>query len=324
MSTTESKAVARKAPSPLAQWKAELYHEQTITNLAKALQGTGYSAERFAFTAYMAASRSPKLLTNKTQLWLGVYAAAECGLSLQPHVQQMHLVPFGGEVTPIIGYQGFTYLASKAGGGLMSPPVYVFQRDVDEKRFRYRKGTSGRGSSGVCELDPVVRDPRTPKGMLRYVFATYTSPSGVVMFECLDRDEILGRRERSAGWQAFKNGRRKTSPWNIEVLPDGTEHGDWIAMAGKTVLRVLGKYTPKSTDHWGERAAKAEAVEGSVDGEAGVEGLKEVLDTTFTLEQEKTGTETLKEKLGVEDAQVEEPPEEAFEEQRRIRKERGE
>jgi recombinational DNA repair protein RecT len=293
-----------KAPAtPLEQWKTELYQERSIQNLAKALSGTGYHPERFAYAAYMVVARNERLqslMSNKAskgQLWLGVYAAAECGLSLQPHLQQMHLVPYGSDIQPIIGYQGHVYLISKAGGGAMSPPVFVFQRDIDEHRFRYRQGTKA-----VCDLDPVVKDPKKPKGQLRFVFSTYTTASGVVTFKCMEREEFLERRERSAGWKAFKSGKRKTSPWDIQVTADGSETGDWLAMCAKTVTRDFAKVLPKSTDHWGERAAKADLVEAANDGEA---SLTEVLDTTVKLESEKTANDRLKEKLGIEDAEVE-------------------
>lgn len=298
---TTNQAMAKRAPNPLEQWKAELNAEKTIQNLGKALAGTNYTPERFAFNAYMCASRNDRLLTaDRKLLWLGVYAAAECGLSLQPHMQQMHLVPYGREITPIVGYQGLAYLVSKAGQGLMSPPVLVFQRDIDEGRFHYREGTRE-----TCELDPVVKNPKAPKGILRYVFATFTSASGVVKFKCMERDAFLERRERSAGWQAFTSGKRKKSPWNIEVRPDGSETGDWLAMCAKTVIRDFAKSLPKSTDHWGERAGKVEQVEAAVDGEG---DLGEVLDTTFTLEQEKTANDRLKDRLGVDDAQVDREP----------------
>lgn len=291
-------SIARRAPSPLEAWKQELHAEKTTANLAKALAGTGLTPERFAFTAYMVASRNDKLLAaDRKLLWLGVYAAAECGLSLQPHMQQMHLVPYGREVTPIVGYQGHAYLVSKAGQGLMGPPVLVFQRDIDEGRFHYREGTRE-----VCELDPVVKNPKAPKGSLRYAFCVFTSAAGVVKFKCMEREEFLERRERSAGWKAFKSGKRKTSPWNIDVKPDGTETGDWLAMCAKTVIRDFAKVLPKSTDHWGERAAKVDQVEAAVDGEG---SLSEVLDTTVQLEAEKTANQRLRGRLGVEDAVVE-------------------
>jgi recombinational DNA repair protein RecT len=289
-----------KAPvSPLAKWKGDLYKEDNLANFAKVLTGTGLSPERFAWQAYSALQRQPKLLeAPPMQLWMGVFAAAECGLSMQPHLQQYHLVPFGNEVTPIIGYQGFSYLVSKAGGGLIEPPVIVFERDIAEGRFKYREGTNR-----MCRLDPVVKDPKKPKGEVRFVFATYTNGAGVRTFKCMSREEILEHRERSAGWQAFKNGRRKTSPWNITFTKDGSEGGDFLPMCAKTVIRVFSKVLPKSADHWGERAAKAEAVEGALaEGQDNTGDLSGVLDSTVSMETEKTGTEKLKEKVGVRDA----------------------
>lgn len=301
--TTETKALAKKAPtSPLEKWKDEIFHERTLANLSKALMGTGFAPERFAHTAYMLVARNEKLLVNKPQLWLGVYAAAECGLSLQPHMQQMHLVPFGSEVTPIIGAQGFVYLISKAGGGILSPPVLVFDRDVEEHRFRYRQGTKA-----TCELDPVVKDHKRPRGQLRYAFAVYESATGRRTFKCMDREELLEIRERSKGWQSFKKGKARSSTWDVTHTPDGSEGGDFLPMCAKTVIRHFRKVIPMSTDHWGERAAKADVVEAALDGEG---SLREVLDTTVVIDAATTATDRMKQQMGMGVAQAEPSPEE--------------
>lgn len=288
--TTDTK-LATRAPSPIEGWKAEVFHEKTLSNFSNALMGTDYNPKRFAHAAYMLVAKNPKLLVNKTQLWLGVYAAAECGLSLQTHMQQMFLVPFGKEVTPIIGAQGFVYLIGKAGLGLLSPPVLVFQRDVEEHRFKYRQGTRA-----ICELDPVVKDPSRPKGELRYAFAVYESANGRKTFKCMERSEILEIRDNSKGWRAYKAGRASQSTWEATILPDGSESGNFLPMAAKTVIRHFAKALPKSTDHWGERAAKAEAVEAELDGQP-ADVLAEVLDVTVEKETQKTANDRLKEKL---------------------------
>jgi recombination protein RecT len=288
--TTDTK-LATRAPTPVEGWKMEMYHEKTLANLSKALMGTGYAPERFAHTAYMLVAKNPKLLVNKPQLWLGVYAAAECGLSLQTHMQQMFLVPFGKEVTPIIGAQGFVYLIGKAGLGLLSPPVLVFQRDVEEHRFKYRQGTRA-----ICELDPVVRDPSRPKGELRYAFAVYEAANGRKTFKCMERSEILEIRDNSKGWKAYKAGRASQSTWEATTLPDGSESGNFLPMSAKTVIRHFAKALPKSTDHWGERAAKAEAVEAELDGQP-TDVLSEVLDVTVEQEAQKPASEKLRERL---------------------------
>lgn len=310
--STEKKAMTKRAPeSPLEKWKQDVFRENNLANFSKALMGTGMTPERFAWTAFSAAQRNPTLVDPempRLDLWLGVFSAAECGLSLQPHMQHMHLVPYKGKkptITPITGYQGLAFLVSKASGGLIEPPVIVFQRDVDENRFRYREGTRR-----MCELDPVVRNPQAPKGMVRYVFVTYTNAAGVRTFKVLDRDELLARREKSQGWQAFQKGWRKDSPWKIEAQPDGSEGGNFLSMCAKTAMRDIAKVVPKSADHWGERAAKAEAVESAVESDG---DLREVLDSTVARDREKTGTDRLKERLGVvpEDADFvpPEPPE---------------
>lgn len=302
----DSAALAKKPPpSPLAQWHAEVLQEKTLANLGKALQGTGTSAERFAFTCYMTVARAPNLLVPpRQQLWMGVYGAAECGLSLQPHMQHMHLVPFNvskpakAQVQPIVGYQGLTYLVGKAGQGLMDVPVVVYQRDIDEGRFRYRQGTNR-----TCRLDPTAKNAAAPRGIVRYAFCTFTSAAGVTTFHCIDRDELLAAQATSAGWRAFRKGDRKESPWEPVIMPDGSEGGPFIAMCQKTVARRFAKYLPKSTDHWGERAAKAEAVDDVT--ERGEGSLAEILDTAVQERVEETGNDALRRELGTDDAETE-------------------
>jgi len=262
--------VEKRAPKSgaLERWNSELHSAKAMYNMRAALAGTGMTPERFAFTAYMMMVRNEGLAKgDRRQLWLGVYAAAECGLSLQPYMQQMHLVPYGTDVTPIVGYKGITYLVAKTGMGMLGQPQLVFQRDVDEGRFRYRNGR--------CSLDGVVKDMSRPRGILRYAFVVYYGSNGVNLHCCIDRDEILARRERSAGWQAFKAGKGKSSPWKAVVDKDGSEGGDFLGMASKSAIRAF-KALPQSADHWGERREKAEAVDRAVDDGGSV---SEVLDT---------------------------------------------
>jgi recombinational DNA repair protein RecT len=296
--TTEQKTLAKRAPeSPLMQWKEQLEAEKTQANLARALAGTGFTPASFAFTGYMLAARNERLLTvNRQKLWQGIYAAAECGLSLQPSMQHMHLVPFASDVSTIIGYQGFVFLTERSGLGVMGKPVLVFDRDVKERRFHYREGTGG-----FCWLDPVPKDPKEPRGELRYVFCTYDGKGGS-KWAVLERDELLARREMSAGWRAFAAGKRKSSPWSIttdkqgnEVPPSGGEGGQWLAMCAKTACRDLAKWLPKAPDHWGHRMAKAQDVDAA--SEVG-EDLAGVLDVTVIEETTKTANDRLKEKLG--------------------------
>lgn len=304
--TTDQKMLAKRAPeSPLQLWKSQLEDEKTRSNLARALAGTGFTPDSFAFTGYMLAARNPRLLeADRTKLWQGVYAAAECGLSLQPAMQQMHLVPFKADITPIVGYQGFVFLTERSGLGVMSRPVLVFDRDVKERRFHYREGTGG-----FCWLEPVPRNPEEPRGLLRYAFCTYEGKGGN-KWAVLEREELLARREMSAGWKAYKSGKRKSSPWEIttdkqgnEVPPSGGEGGQWLAMAMKTACRDLAKWLPKAPDHWGHRMAKAQDVDAA--SETG-DDLGGVLDVTVEEEAATTANDRLREKLGASPAEMSE------------------
>jgi hypothetical protein len=230
MSTEEKKALAKKAPdTPLDVWTRQLESDNFQANLAKALAGTGFTPQSFAFNARMLTVRNSRLLkADRNKLFLGVYAAAECGLSLQPSMQHMHLVPYGNDISTITGYQGYVFLTERSGLGVMGRPVLVFDRDVRERRFHYREGTGG-----FCWLDPVPKDPKSPRGELRYVFCTYNGKGGE-KWAVLERDDLLARREMSAGWRAFQAGKKKSSPWSItvdkegnEVPPSGGEGGQW-------------------------------------------------------------------------------------------------
>lgn len=77
-----------------------------------------------------------------------------------------------------------------------------------------------------------------PAGDIVGAYAIATLKDGEIVRDLMDREQLDGIRERSAGWQAFKAKKISDTPWN----------SDYGEMARKTVLRRLVKYLPKSTD----------------------------------------------------------------------------
>lgn len=315
-----STALAKRAPeSPKESWKSALAHPKTIQQLGQLLKGTGWPPEKYQAQAYMAVVRNEKLLGPPRELlWLGVFGAAEMGLSLHPQMQQMHLVPFNGKqkkIEPIIGYQGFQWLIAQGSAGLLGTPQVVYTRDLELGRFKYRGGTGG-----YCYLEgppPMNR----PRGRVEYVFTVYQSASGKEDYCLLTREELLEAREHSSGWQAFKVGQRSDSPWKEYLTQDGSEGGSFVAMCAKTVTRRHAKQVPKSATHWGERLAKATAVDEAVEGSGEYATL---LDSASVREAEMSAGESLAERMGAGSS----PPEFSEEEKAAIlaneRKEIGE
>lgn len=289
---TEQKALAKAPPSPLASWEASL-NERRV-NLAKALPST-YPVDRFIHTAKMAAARNPKLLEcDRLSLYNAVYTAAELGLvPNSAGLGHGWIIPYGKEAQWVTGYQGLSYLVSKSGLGTVEQPVLVYQRDLDEGRFVLEQGDRRR-----CRLVGFPKDPRKPKGEVRFAFVTLLAPGGQRTFHVIDHELILARRDGSKGYQNAVRY-KKDHPWI----------SSFDAMAMKTVIRDACKVWPKSGDDvWGDRLGRAVEYE-----EAEEAAWREAEPTASGV----TGADVLKERikqanpeLGSEDAKWEPDAEE--------------
>jgi len=186
---------------------------------------THFSPERFTRICLTAISKNPKLAECSQDSLLGsLLMFAQLGLEPNTPLGHAYLVPFKGEVTPIIGYKGYLDLAYRTGNFETIDVHAVYECD----HFEYELGLDpmlihkpGRPEKGKSKGDPI------------YFYAFYKLKNGGKRFRVWARDECLEHgRKHSVSF----NG--KSSPWQ--------QHTD--AMCRKTVLKDLLALAPMSPE----------------------------------------------------------------------------
>jgi recombination protein RecT len=178
------------------------------------------TAERMMRLALTEARRIPKLLDcDQISLMGAVIQAAQLGLEPGGVLGHCYLIPFKGQVQFIVGYRGMLELAMR------SPLVEkITARAVYEgDEFVYEFGLG----------EKLVHKPKmTPHkdAQLTYVYAVVFLKDGSKQFDVMSRDDVDAIRARS---MAANSG-----PWV----------SDYEAMAKKTVVRRLFKFTPVSIE----------------------------------------------------------------------------
>ena len=162
---------------------------------------------------------------------------------LEPDGRRAHLIPYknGGlsrkaghdvyECTLVIDYKGYVELAYRSGR------VNAIHADV------VRRGDLFRYSAGyIVEHVPwFLRDPddRPEKeGDIYAVYCIVQMKDMAAKHEVMSVVDVERIKERSSGWQAFKKGYTKETPWN----------SDWSEMAKKTCFRRTQKWLPLSAE----------------------------------------------------------------------------
>ena len=174
------------------------------------------SHDRLRWETVMAIRKNPALeKCNFTSLLNAVLQVASYGLYPGPLA---HLVPFKGEVVPIIDYKGMVELVVAGGASKIEARVV---RGGDE--FEVIQGTAPAIHHRVTGFST---RPWT------HVYAVVWLTGGVTQFEVMDKAQVFAIRARSP---AVRGG--STSPWKT----------DEEAMALKTVIRRVAKYVPKQT-----------------------------------------------------------------------------
>lgn len=157
-------------------------------------------------------------------------ALLDCArLGLEPGTEQYYLVPFGSEVTGIVGYQGEIELIYRAGAVssikaevVRSGDTFTYRPDM-ERPDHQPDWFGARGELVGVYAYAVMRDGST---------------SRVVV---LGRDEIERHRAMSRGWE------KSTSPWQ-----KWTE-SMWL----KTAVHELAKWVPTSAEYRREQLRAA-------------------------------------------------------------------
>lgn len=208
----------------------------TVRSLVRQQQGAieavlpgNTDPKRFAQTVLTEVRRNPKLLQADGLSLLGaVMLGAQLRLEFGP-LGHAYLLPFGKEVTFVVGYKGMIDLA------LRSPKTEsVIARAVfDGDDFDYAYG-----------LDEYLRhkpqrDTAEDADKLTHVYAIGRIRDGhQPLFVVLTREDVEFYRDRSPSWRAKKKNSKITTPWDT----------DYVAMARKTAIRRLFPFLPVSAE----------------------------------------------------------------------------
>lgn len=179
------------------------------------------SADRMMRIALTALRTNAKLGECTQGSFLGaVISAAQLGLEVNTPLGQAYLIPYKGECTLQLGYQGMMDLARRSG---MVSAIYAY--DVKQgDTFSYQLG-----------LNPDIRhvpsdDIGREKKPLTHVYAVAKLKDGEPVFTVLTKAQVDMFRNRS---RASTSG-----PWVT----------DYTAMALKTAIRRLFTWLPKSAE----------------------------------------------------------------------------
>jgi recombination protein RecT len=151
------------------------------------------------------------------------------GLTLNPAMKYAYLVPRNGKCTLDISYIGMIKLLTDAGTVKNISADVVYQSEVDNGRFDYRKG-----SDPYLKHKPDVFASEKNKGAMVGAYAIAYFRDGGCQFELMGKEEMDKIKNFS---ESYKNEKtRKYSPW------ENWEPEMWK----KTVLRRLYKMLPKT------------------------------------------------------------------------------
>lgn len=180
------------------------------------------TAERFTRIVLTEVRRTPQLLGCDPMSLLGsVMLAAQLGLEPGP-LGHCYFLPFGREVTFIIGYKGMIDLARRSGQISTISARAVFAGDT----FSYRYGLND-------DLQHIpARDTGLDPEKLTHVYAVAKFKDGGHQFVVLTRSDVESYMKRSPSAKA------KQSPWK----------SDFVAMALKTAVRRLFPFLPISPE----------------------------------------------------------------------------
>lgn len=148
-----------------------------------------------------------------------IMAAAQLGLEPNTPLGHCYLIPYGGTVQLILGYQGMMDLALRSGRVTSIKAVAVRKGDT----FEFEQGLHDKLVHRPCGDDTAP---------ITHVYAIARIRDADPVFTVLSRPQIDERRKRGA------SGKGKKTPWDT----------DFEAMAQKTAVRALFKWIPKSAE----------------------------------------------------------------------------
>jgi len=207
---------------------------------------------------------------NPTSLQQAITNVASIGLSLNPAEKLAYLivrnVKFGNKYENRVflepSYMGLCRLATNSGSIDWIQAAAVYAGDI----FVY----NGPGNE-ITHKTGDTNEFTTDRGDIVGFYCTAKTSKGDFLTERMPLDAVMGIRDRSEAWKAFKAGKAKSGgPWQT----------DFIQMAKKTVVRQAFKMWPKT-----DFARLSEAVSLSNDNEGFEPILSEPTLRSFTTEQ---------------------------------------
>lgn len=222
-------------PAPVKPLSERERQELSVAKMLELLPGN-LDSDRFKAFA-LAVLRDPNLAgcTEQSKL-LALADCAKLGLYPDRNLGHVWLVPFNKsikvgnqwrkekQVTLIPGYQGYIELARRSGAVKSVHTGVVYQKDLDQNRFRSWTDDSGRHIHH--EPAPFEED----RGKVVGVYCVATLTDGRPQIEVMSWAEVQAIKNRSKS--------KDDGPWVTDELQ----------MARKTVLRRARKYWPQSPE----------------------------------------------------------------------------
>jgi recombination protein RecT len=184
-----------------------------------ALLPKGMGFDRLRTVVMSAVQRNPGILTcSKTSILRSVLQSTELGLEAGSAMGFAYLVPYKGECTLVVGYQGLLELVRRSGvvRSVIAHAIY------SEDRFECDL------ANGIVSHIPSLTGVRNDDAIIAF-YAVATMLDGSRQVAVMSLAEVQAIRQRSAA----RNG-----PWVT----------DFAQMGVKTVLRRLCKQLPRSPE----------------------------------------------------------------------------
>lgn len=196
---------------------SHLLANENVKDRLKAIATDKLGADKYVQLSIEALRKTPKLEACDPMSFLNAMLQS-CGLGLEPNTPLGHcyLIPFGKEVTLVIGYKGMADLARR------HDDVVSIHSDVvysDDETWSYQYGTD----------QHLHHRPGPRQGEPTHAYCYVKLKDGEA-FSVLPWQLVLKTRDQSQGWQSAKKyGKTEKSPWHTHL----------DRMAAKTALRSL-------------------------------------------------------------------------------------
>lgn len=225
----EQKQTAEEKQQQVAKWSPMQKLVYSAKNSFNSVQsGLDFNREaNFAIQVLEANSFLQKL--DSQSIVNSVKNISLIGLTLNPAMKYAYLVPRNGKCTLDISYIGMIKLLTDAGTVKNISADVVYQSEIDNGRFDYRKG-----SDPYLKHKPDVFASTKERGAMVGAYAIAYFRDGGCQFEIMGKEEMEKIKMTS---ESYKNEKtRQYSPW------ENWEPEMWK----KTVLRRLYKMLPKT------------------------------------------------------------------------------